>query len=344
MFINLFVTFLVYYKSMKIDFFELIVGYEMKKAIIILIFVLSYNLISQAIVEDGKMTITPNWNIGDKKNYNYESQIYIAEDEDIIRDDTSFAEMEFLVAGKSDNGYTIQTRRFLKDTSTSSYKEKFYVDVFHKTKIFYDIDENGDYQNLAQFGLLKSVVKYSMENNWKMFIEDRDFKPGDRKPDKQMIINEINKLMTMGAEQFIKGRMKVGNIFGIYHSGHNNALNMEDTTHFIYEVENPLNAQKYDITVIAKINKLDAIDNIMDVTYTTKGNKKNGFNMAYEVYELMDKQIRDFNDLPETDATEEIRFVIDLASGWILEMEYNKSVKADDYVYKRKRVLKEIKK
>lgn len=311
-----------------------------------IIFVLSFGFINaMPVVEDGKMTVKPSWEIGDQVKYNYVHTIFFEEDGDELDSDTNNLELSLMAAEKIDDEYVIQAKYFLVDTTTKNYKERFYRDVFHNTKIYYKTKEGGRYDDLQSMNSLKAVVRYALEKNWKMFIEDN--KEASRTYTKDRVMLEINKIMNTQPDVFIKNSLRVGELFAYLHSFYGRAYNMEDTTMFIRKFVNPMDESKkeHEVYYIAKINKLDAVDNIMDVTLTMHTDGVVGFLIGFDFFSGIEKKIEEIDDIPQTDIDVSMRFVVDLDSGWInlFEMERKIKSESEDAELVEKRTLNRIK-
>ncbi len=312
--------------------------------LIIAFALVSFNICNaQTLVEDGKISVTPAWEMGETATYDYTSISYFKEKGDEKENDTLDMELEITVAEVLDTNFIMQAKYSLKNTEAETHDEKLRKDIFHGTKVFYTTKKDGGYEDLTSMNLLISVVRYAMEKNWKMFQENAA--NPRQKPTKDQIMKELDRIFAQNAEGFIKHQVGIGEEFRYLHSFYGDKLNMEDTTMFFRTIKEPFaeegeEPKEHQIASVATINKLDSDEGIIDVSVKLETNGQEGFVIGFDFFSAIEKEIKDMDDVPETSITLNMRYVVDLASGWVKEMEYVREVSSEKATLLDKKILK----
>jgi hypothetical protein len=305
--------------------------------IIVAVFLSSLNYLSaQALVEDGKISVTPNWTAGETVNYEYTRISYFKEKKK-EEGDTLELNLELTVAEVLDTNLLMQAKYSLVNTEAVTNQEKLTKDIYHGTKLYYTTKANGSFEDLTSMNLLISVVRYALEKNWKVFQENPN---ATQKPTKDQIMDYIDRVFAQNAEGFIKNQIKLGEIFQYLHGFYGDKLNMEDTTMFVRKLQNPFDEQEYEINSIAKINKLDSDEGIIDVSISIETNEKEGFLLAFEFFSAIEKQIEEQDDAPATKIKMDMNYVVDLATGWVKSFTYTRTADSEDAHFIDKKTVK----
>jgi hypothetical protein len=315
----------------------------LKRILLVLIAVSFLPVFPQAMVEDGKVTITPNWEPGDTKTYIRKAYSFIKEDGEYLEDrelDSSKSEWVFTVLEKGDTTYTIETKQHFLDENDGTGIDSAMYEAMNGVRYVHLINDKGNFKEITNKAAIKNLRLNTYYDNWQYF--------GVRHPQTGREIKnrvQAQNLMKQRYQQLdpvIWMIWQMDRPFILYYAAYNESLNMKGETIKKDTIKHPELNPNPVIETKYTMSEMDAVNNTASFTAEATYSEKDpiGTYFAYPLY-FTELQILRANKAPETKVNLKTFYKLDLATGWILEFSYQLDTYADDYHMQSRAILKE---
>ena len=287
----------------------------------------------QAIVEDGKLTITPNWEPNDTKTYIRDSYAFLKEDDEYKNEpDSSKMEIIMKVMNKTPDNYMVEAKRnFLDENNEEGIQAKLF-DAMNGTRFTYSMSSEGSFMEITNKDAILALIRNTMIENWEM-LDLKHPRTGNDIDNEVQARNMLKmQFSRMGDRMWVQYQMDVP--YMIYHAFYNEKLNMEGET-IKRDTVKDREQNEHIMKNVYKVEDMDAINNVATISLNASYTEKTlGSYFAMPVYRQI-QSTRRLKELPETKVDISVNYKVDLATGWVKEYEYTIDSYVEDFHHKR---------